>query len=68
MPWYAGLTPLRDALAELFPNATTAGVVVYDAEIDASLLHLDGAPVVIWPNILSEAWKQTKVDALIAAA
>ncbi|MFZ4664625.1 MAG: hypothetical protein ACOYNY_46970, partial [Caldilineaceae bacterium] len=39
-----------------------------DAEIDTSLLHLDGAPVVIWQNILSEAWKQTKVDALIAAA
>jgi hypothetical protein len=68
MPWYAGLTPLRDALAELFPNVTTAGVVVYDAEIDTSLLHLDGAPMVIWQNILSEAWKQTKVDALIAAA
>lgn len=68
MPWYAGLTPLRDALAELFPNATTAGVVVYDAEIDTSLLHLDGAPLVIWQNILSEAWKQTKVDALIAVA
>jgi hypothetical protein len=68
MSWYAGLTPLRDALAELFPNATTAGVVVYDAEIDTSLLHLDGAPIVIWQNILSEAWKQTKVDALITVA
>lgn len=68
MPWYAGLTPLRDALAELFPSATTAAVVVYDAEIDTSLLHLDGAPVVIWQNILSEAWKQRKVDALIAVA
>ncbi|MEZ4730254.1 MAG: effector-associated domain EAD1-containing protein [Caldilineaceae bacterium] len=60
--------PLRDALAELFPNATTAGVVVYDAEIDTSLLHLDGAPIVIWQNILTEAWKQSKVDALIAVA
>lgn len=68
MSWYAGLTPLRDALAELFPNATTAGVVIYDAEIDTNLLHLDGAPLVIWQNILTEAWKQSKVDALIVVA
>lgn len=68
MSWSAGLTPLRDALAELFPNATTAGVVVYDAEIDTSLLHLEGAPLIIWQNILTEAGRQSKVDALIAVA
>lgn len=68
MSWSAGLTPLRDALAELFPNATTAGVVVYDAEIDTTLLHLEGAPLIIWQNILTEAGRQTKVDALIAVA
>lgn len=68
MPWYPGLTPLRDALAALFPNATTAGVVVAEADLTPGLIHLDGAPVVIWQNVLSEAWKQGKVDALITVA
>ena len=68
MPWHPGLTPLRDALAALFPNAATAGIIVDDAEVDSSLLDLDGAPLVIWQNILREAWKQGKVDALTAVA
>jgi hypothetical protein len=68
MSWYPGLTPLRDALAALFPNAATAGIIVDDAEVDPNLLDLDGAPLMLWQNILREAWKQGKVDALIAVA
>lgn len=68
MPWDALLTRLRDALAELYPDATDARRVATDVLLSTNRIELTGKAVNVWQSILEEAEKQGKVRDVVALA
>lgn len=68
MGWYAGLDPLRNLLADLYPAASIARVVATEAGIAEQLIDFDGAAVEFWKNILTTAHHNGQVQALIDVA
>ena len=51
------LTELRNLLAELYPDNSTALIVADDAGIQRQNIEAEGAPIQTWHSILSEAEK-----------
>lgn len=68
MGWYAGLDPLRNLLADLYPAASIARVVATEAGIAEQLIDFDGAAVEFWKSILTTAHHNGQVQALIDVA
>jgi len=68
MGWYAGLAPLRNLLADLYPTASIARVIATEAGIAEQLIDFDGAAVEFWKSILTIAHHNGQVQALIDVA
>ncbi|HRW10048.1 MAG TPA: toll/interleukin-1 receptor domain-containing protein, partial [Caldilineaceae bacterium] len=62
------LAALRDLLAELFADSGLTRIVVQDAGIAIGHIAFESAPLVRWDNILTEAGKQGKRQALVEEA
>jgi hypothetical protein len=62
------VTRTRQVLAALFTDRQRAQLLASDAGLDLSRIDLAGAPVVFWRNILDEAERQGRVDALLELA
>lgn len=59
---------LRDALAVLYPVEQDARVVVDDAGLNAMSVTFSTRPQTNWHNILTEALRQSRLDALLYIA
>jgi Trypsin-like peptidase domain/Effector-associated domain 1 len=62
------LPALRQELASLFGEKDDARRVVQDAGLDLAFIEFDGKPVTMWNEILGEARKRQKVEAIIRVA
>lgn len=68
MAFYAGLTPLRDVLADLYPAGSLARVVVAEAGIPEQLVDFGGAAIEVWQRVLAVAQGNGQVQALVDVA
>jgi tetratricopeptide (TPR) repeat protein len=65
MESHALFAALREALAELYPKEQDAVVVVTDAGLDARQIAFSSRAQTNWHNILTEAIRQNRLDALL---
>ncbi|MBA3534602.1 MAG: hypothetical protein H0T73_22010 [Ardenticatenales bacterium] len=69
MPESTSWTPaLRDLLADIYPDPADARRVAQDAGLNLASLDLKQTPINIWHDILNEAQKQERVEAIITVA
>ncbi|MCB0138662.1 MAG: hypothetical protein KDE50_02015 [Caldilineaceae bacterium] len=68
MPYYAGLNPLRDVLAAIYPAPGLARTVAVQAGIQEQLIEFDGPAIELWKNILSVAQSNSQLQDLINVA
>lgn len=68
MAFYAGLAPLRDVLADLYPAGSLARVVVAEAGIPEQLVDFSGAAIEVWQRVLGVAQGNGQVQALVDVA
>jgi hypothetical protein len=68
MAFYAGLAPLRDVLADLYPAGSLARVVVAEAGIPEQLVDFGGAAIEVWQRVLGVAQGNGQVQALVDVA
>jgi len=68
MPWTPALTQLRDSLAELYPDESSARRIAAEAGLALSRIALQGSAINIWHGILEEAQKQGQVGAVLRVA
>ena len=59
---------LRDILAELYAEESTARTVVHDAGLDAKQIPFSARAQTNWHNILAEAIRQARLDPLLKIA
>ncbi|MEZ4869418.1 MAG: effector-associated domain EAD1-containing protein [Caldilineaceae bacterium] len=59
------MTELRDICAALYPKEPDTRTVVFDAGVDASRIAFSARAQTNWQNILDEAIRQERLDALI---
>jgi len=65
MAWNTTLTLLRNALADIYVTAREIRRVAEEAELKPQYLDLSGDAVSIWHDVLREADKRQKVDAIL---
>ncbi len=68
MVWTPALTQLRTALEELFDSPVAIGVVLDEAGIPRARVNIHVAPTHAWQEVLTEAGRLGRVEALVAAA
>ncbi len=68
MNWNRTLTNLRDVLAGLYPTIPDSRRVVGDAGLNPAFVAFDHKAINNWFNILQEAQKRSKVQAIIQVA
>ena len=68
MSWSPSLTTLRNRLAALFSTEADARRIVAEAQLNPAYIAFDSKAVNNWHNILSEADRHNKVEAIILAA
>lgn len=66
--WNPTLTLLRNALADLYVSSREARRIAEQASLDPRYLDLGGDAITIWHDILRQADKRHKVEALIDVA
>lgn len=62
------LAKLRDILADLYSDASTARVIAVDAGLSTSRINFNGAALAVWQDIVEEARKSDKLAPLIDRA
>ena len=68
MNWNRTLTNLRDVLAGLYPTVQDARRVVVDARLNPAFIAFAPKAINNWFNILQEAQKRHKVEAIVQVA
>lgn len=68
MSWNQTLTNLRDLLASLYMTVEDSLVIVEEAQLNPAHIALDKKAITNWHNILREADKRNKVQAIIDVA
>jgi len=68
MGYYKGLNPLRDILADLYPVASIAQVVIEEAGIAAQWVDFNGRAIEFWQSALTTAQNNGQVQGLINVA
>jgi tetratricopeptide (TPR) repeat protein len=68
MAWNRGLSDLQGALAVLYPSEGDMRRLVNQAELPSTFVDFDGAAIRVWHNILIEAERRGRVQALIENA
>ncbi len=61
----AAIQPIRDIFIQLYRKSANATLVAEDANINLTNINTDGAILVIWNDIFTEAENQGKLDDLI---
>jgi len=68
MIWNSNLTNLRDVLADLYFAVEDSRLVVEEAGLQPAFIEFDSKAITNWHNILREAAKRSKVQAIIDVA
>ena len=68
MTWNPGLTKLRDLLAYLYPTIALSKQGIEQAGMPAGQIEFTSAATSNWHNILKEAQRRKKVQAIVAVA
>lgn len=68
MGWNPSLNELRDVLAGLFPDEEDARRIATSAGLEPQYIRFDDKPINVWHNILEEATRRDKLQALLDQA